>query len=275
MNILKTTLKIGIDKPIKLIHFSDTHLTRADERDDERKIRLAHDRQAISFHKNEEIYAETLKICEGDFDGVLHTGDLIDFVSYANLDAAREFAEKTNCFFAAGNHEFSLYVGEAKEDAAYRNQSLTRVNACFKNDIRFDSRIIGGVNFIAIDNSYYLFEPFQLEGLRKEAEKGLPMILLLHNPIYESSLFEHQMSRSNCGYLVAVSESDMECYPPERREQQRADEMTLETVEYIKNHPLIRGILAGHLHYDFESELCPGLPQFVIGLDSAREITIC
>lgn len=86
------------------------------------------------------------------------------------IELAKDFAETIDCFFAAGNHEFSLYVGEAKEDAAYRAQSLDRVNAAFGNDIRFDSGIIGGVNFVAVDNFYYLFEEFQLEGLKNEAK---------------------------------------------------------------------------------------------------------
>ncbi|MBR3966338.1 MAG: metallophosphoesterase [Clostridia bacterium] len=274
MKKLLTELNIGIAAPIKVIHFSDTHLTRADGRDDERKIELAKQRRANAFPDNEEVYRDTLALVSEGYDAVLHTGDLIDFVSYANLEEAAIFAQTTDCFFAAGNHEFSLYVGEAKEDAAYRNQSLERVQAAFRNDIRFSSRMVGGVNFVAIDNSYYLFEEYQLEGLKKEAEKGLPIILLLHNPIYEESLYEFQMRSSPCAYLVAAPEEKMECYPSYRREQQRADEITLEAVEYIKNEPSIKALLCGHLHKDFECELCKGKPQMMVGIHSAREIII-
>ena len=274
MKVLTTKIKLGIEKPIKLIHFSDTHLTRADGRDDDRKIELAKKRRSVSFPNNEQIYAETLKLCEKGYDCVLHTGDLIDFVSYANIDEARQFIDKTDCFFAAGNHEFSLYVGEAKEDAAYRAKSLDRVQAAFKNDIRFDSRVIGGVNFVAIDNSYYLFDPYQLEGLKNEVAKGLPIVLLMHNPIYEESLYEHQISKNPCAYLVAVPEEKTACYPADRRTQQLADEITLEAVKYIKEEPMIKAILAGHVHCDFESEVRPGLPQYIVGLSTAREIII-
>ncbi|MBQ8207215.1 MAG: metallophosphoesterase [Clostridia bacterium] len=272
----KTTTKIviGLEKPIKVIHFSDTHLTRADGRDDDRKIELAKKRRSGPFPDNELIFKETLEMAAQGYDAVLHTGDLIDFVSYANLEAAREFAETTDCFFAAGNHEFSLYVGEAKEDAAYRAQSLDRVQAAFGNDIRFDSRIIGGVNFVAIDNSYYLFEEFQLEGLEREAAKGFPIVILVHNPIYEETLYEHRMSQGECAYLVAVPEEKMQSYPAYRRDQQRADAITLETVEYIKTEPMIKAILAGHIHCDFDGELRDGLPQLIVGKKSAREIII-
>ena len=51
---------------------------------------------------------------------IIHTGDLIDFVSLANLERAERFISENDCFTVAGNHEFSLYVGEAKENAASR-----------------------------------------------------------------------------------------------------------------------------------------------------------
>ncbi len=41
MEKLFTKIDIGLPKPLRLIHFSDTHLTRADNRDHERKIKLA------------------------------------------------------------------------------------------------------------------------------------------------------------------------------------------------------------------------------------------
>lgn len=274
MKKLTSILDIGIPSPIKVIHFSDTHLTRADGRDDERKIKLAKQRRIGPFPDNEAIYTETLALAAEGYDAVLHTGDLIDFVSYANLEEAENFVRTTDCFFSAGNHEFSLYVGEAKEDAAYREQSLKKVQAAFGNDIRFDSREVGGVNFVAIDNSYYLFEEFQLDSLKKEVAKGMPIVLLMHNPIYEEALYEYMMSKSPCAYLVAAPEEKISSYPADRREQQRADEITLRTVEFIKNEPLIKAILCGHIHKDFESDIAVGKPQMAVGLKTAREILI-
>ncbi len=93
---------------------------------------------------------------------LIHTGDLIDFVSWANLDFARQFCSRDDCIMAAGNHEFEAgHVGEAFEDEMYRNQVSERVQAAFANDIRFSSRLIGGVNFVAIDNGYYRIERWQ------------------------------------------------------------------------------------------------------------------
>ena len=50
---------------------------------------------------------------------------------------------------------------------------------------------------------------------------------------------------------------------------------TLETVEYIKNQPLIRGIFCGHLH-DFVSEtrLTDRITQYVSNFDNVRLVEV-
>ena len=144
----------------------------------------------------------------------MHTGDLLDFVSLANLEAAKAFSDEHDLFMATGNHEFSLYVGEAKEDAAYRNQSLAKVQACFKNNIRMSARVIDGVKFVALDNGYYTFEREQLEFLKQEAKEGLPIVLMFHTPLYDKALYEDTMMRFPCAYLVGVPEELMRCYTP-------------------------------------------------------------
>ena len=77
---------------------------------------------------------------------ILHTGDLQDFVSEANIDFIREQLGVGDWYAAAGNHEYSQYVGEAREDAAYRMQSYAKVEKIFKEswgnlwDLSQDSR---------------------------------------------------------------------------------------------------------------------------------------
>ncbi len=194
MQVFETKPKIGVSEPFRAVHISDTHLTAADMRDGVRKVDLAK-RRSVFFTEAKQTLELACRVAGDEGIPILHTGDLIDFVSLANLELAKDFTDKNDCFMAAGNHEFSLYVGEAREDAAYRSQSLTAVQRAFKNDIRMSSRIIGGVNFVALDNGYYLFEAEQLEFLKKEAEKGLPTILLMHNPLYEPTLYDVMMKK--------------------------------------------------------------------------------
>ena len=44
MQIINTQIKIGLEAPVRVIHASDTHLTYADMRDGERKVKLAEGR---------------------------------------------------------------------------------------------------------------------------------------------------------------------------------------------------------------------------------------
>lgn len=283
MQIIRTELHIGIDKPFSVIHMTDTHLTRADARDDERKNVLARKRLRV-FPEAETVIAEAERLSRETGYPIVHTGDIIDFVSEANLDRTREFIDGHDCFFAAGNHEFSLYVGEAWEDEAYRNKSLAKVQSVFQNDIRMSSRVIGGVNFIALDNGYYLFEEKQLDFLKQEAKKGLPMILLMHTPLYEPTLYDIRVNRREeyglppqnppCAYLLAVPEELMGDYDAHRFRQQKADEITKRTFDYIHNEPMIKALITGHLHSNYEGKLANGIPQIMTSDTDLRIITI-
>ena len=170
MNIISNHIHIGASEPFCVLHISDTHLTLCDERNDERKQELALHRSQ-GFSRCERDLEFIRKKATEENRTVIHTGDITDFVSELNLDRVRAFCESVDCFMSAGNHEFSLYVGEAKEDAAYRNQSLEKVQSAFKNNIRMSSRVISGVNFVAIDNSYYLIDEEQFEFLKKELNR--------------------------------------------------------------------------------------------------------
>ena len=81
-----------------------------------------------------------------------------------------------------------------------------------------------------------------------------------------------RMSYCPCAYLMGVPEELMQGYPPDRYIQQKADEVTLEMMEYIAKEPLIKYILTGHQHFDFESVYAERVPQIVTGIETARVI---
>lgn len=275
MNILDTGIAVGAAQPFSVLHASDTHLTLADDRDDERKRRLAADRLP-AFSNAEACLEELTALARAENLPVLHTGDLSDFVSAANLDRMRQFCDTVDCFMAAGNHEFSLYVGEAWEDAAYRAQSLDRVQTAFDNDIRFSSRVMHGVNFVALDNSYYLVEPWQLERLRAEAAKGLPTVLLVHTPLYSSDTLAMRRQKGlrpqDPAYLMAMPEPEMRAYSEHRYRQQLADETTREALDWLYAQPLLKAVLTGHLHVNFDTEIRPGLRQYAVDCETVRRV---
>ncbi|MBQ9408187.1 MAG: metallophosphoesterase [Clostridia bacterium] len=275
LNIRYTALSVGAKRPFTLLHAGDTHLTRADARDGERKVTLAEKRARV-FPNAEAYLRELGELQSRENCPIVHSGDLIDFVSQPNLEAAKAFTDAHDCFMAAGNHEFSLYVGEAFEDAAYRNQSLEKVQAAFKNDIRMASRTLNGVKLVALDNGYYRFEEEQLTFLQRECAEGLPVILVMHTPLYTPALHDYMLHvrAAECGYLCGTPKEEMASYSQHRYIQQMPDEVTLETCRYIADCPQIRCLLTGHIHVDVYCPLVNGKPQYAVGLDSVGRITV-
>lgn len=281
MRCLQTTLAIGLKQPFRALHLSDSHICRADARDGKRKVTLAQ-RRGAHFDggipgRAERLLTEQLAYADGHRLPILYTGDFCDFVSQPNLEYMLDTLSKRDCFMAAGNHEYSLYVGEAFEDEAYKMQSFDRVQSFCGNDLRFASRVMGGVNFVAVDNVYYGFTSRQLALLQAEIARGLPIVLMMHTPLYTPELYDYVMGelRQPCAYLVGVPEERMGAYPPDRRIQQQATPDTLQFIDSVYRQPLIRAVLAGHLHHDFETRLPSGIMQYITGggfRDCAREL---
>lgn len=276
MELIRSTLEIGLEKPIKLLHVTDSHIALADERDNERKHELA---KRLSAPEKEKHLEDHLAYGKENCDVIVHTGDLIDFTSQANFDFARKILSDEKVFFAAGNHEFSRYVGEAYEDRAYKMNSFREMMPGLGAPLFFNSRVVGGVDLVSIDNSYHQFEQWQITRLEKEIAKGLPIILCMHVPLFEESLYDYHVGRSGAGsssYLVGCDEDHLP-YDEWRAIEIRPRGATLEMVDFIKSQPLIRAILAGHVHFSFESKLTDSLTQFITGggYDGvARELTI-
>ena len=278
LNITKTTIEIGLDKPLKVLHVTDNHLPLCDDRDNERKkavaARKADRRDEMVAYLNEEVaYAEE------NCDLLVHSGDLIDFVSKANVDFARELLKKEKILYIAGNHEYSQYVGEAWEDQNYRMNSYMNMgpNGLGVN-MFFTSRVVGGVNFVGIDDAYHQVEDWQTERLRMEVKKGLPIVLFMHAPLFEQSLYERSIEfwKDSSAYVVGCDEEHLLTYSESHAAGQRPTEATKRFVDYVNSEKQIKAVLAGHLHFDFESRLPGGTMQYVTNRGDrgfAREIT--
>lgn len=262
LNIVHNTIDIGLGKTVRVLHASDTHLPLADDRDEARKVELGISRTR-AFPRAQQCLQEMSRISHDMGLPIMYTGDIIDFVSVANLEFAKAFTAENDLFMAAGNHEFALYLGEALEDAAYRNQSLAKVQACFTNDIRMDSRIIDGLNFVVLDNGYYKFDPEHLAFLKEQVALGLPIVLLFHTPLYEPDFYKDAISRfPEAAYLAGVPDELRANYASDGlRDYQAADAITQEIIDYIADQPLIKAILTGHMHYDYDSVFAGRIPQ--------------
>lgn len=275
-SIRRITIAVGAAKPFKALHLSDTHLTRVDSRDGERKHALAASRQRV-FPWAEHYFDAAIRYARERDLMILHTGDLQDFVSEANIDFIREQLGVGDWYAAAGNHEYSQYVGEAREDAAYKMQSYAKVQSAFPNDLTVASRVINGVNFVAIDDGYYNVTAEQHEAVKREMEKGLPVVLMCHVPLYTPQHCQTILKGNGgvAGYMAGAPLSITETYQQDssrpaseqwrnRTVQQRAEQSTLDFIAWLKEQPQLKAILCGHCHDFFEERFSPTAMQYTV-----------
>lgn len=274
LRIKRLRIKVGAEKPFAAYHLSDTHIVRADATEkDPRKVELAAARYPqMGF--GEHYLDEAIHAARSEKAVLLHTGDMIDFVSNANLRYAGLVYGSDDWFVCAGNHEYSRYVGEAREDDAYKALSRDRVQASYPNDLDFASRIINGVNFVAIDDVYYSVAPDALGRLEREVKKGLPIVLMCHVPFYTPAHYERNLAATGgvCAYLTGVPDELVKTWKGDapvrddnwrdRRVQQRTNAATAEFLRYLRAQPLVKAVLAGHCHEYFEERLSPTAVQY-------------
>lgn len=276
-DVLRITIPVGAAEPFRALHISDSHLTRVDDRDNERKKALSKKRLKI-FPQAERCLDAAVGYVRKENILLLHTGDLMDFVSDANLDYVREKLKGIDCFIAAGNHEYSQYVGEAKEDEAYKAQTYDRVQAAYPNNLRFASRVINGVNFVAVDDVYYNFTKEQQQLMKQEVKKGLPIVMMCHVPLYTPEYYAIGMhnTKGKCAYLTGAPLELTEVYENDpdrpvdeqwrnRSIQQRSDKETLDFLKWLKKQPLLKAILCGHTHQFYQGTFSSTAMQHVVG----------
>ncbi len=276
IKLRKIAIEVGAERPFSVLHISDSHLAYADERDGESKEKLAKRRIKI-FRTPEATLRAHREFAKERGLTIVHTGDMIDFVSARNLEIARAIFSEGDWIVCAGNHEYSLYVGEAKEDAAYRAKSYDKVQAVYPNDLTFYSRVVNGVNFVTLDNGYYQFSKEQFARMKREVKRGLPIVMVCHNPLYTPEMCELMLKRTKgkAAHLVGVPRKITDTYAGKPRPkgeewrnrsvQQRADKTTLKFCKWLKKQEELKAILTGHCHFYHKTQFSPTAVQYTVG----------
>ena len=273
----RINLKVGLEKPVRIVHVSDTHLCYADGREDGRKRELSKQRERafcgrnVGHSKSPLIrnLNEAIDCANRAGALVVHTGDLIDFASSLNFELGRAALGRCdNYIMAPGNHEFCQYIGDSPEDDAYKARSAAAVRKMAGNDISFCSRVFGGVNIVAIDNVYYYFDESAAANLEREVSKGLPIILAFHVPLYTKKFFDFGMVETGgaSAAIAGIPDDMLKLFASERARRIIApNKATKEFIKYAKSQPLIKAVLCGHYHCELEDRLWGDTMQYCVG----------
>ena len=127
------TLQVGLKERLRCLHISDTHLLFSDGRDCRAKYDVALRRWGeyvyANVGRNVTYFLDALLYAKRNGLLLLHTGDLIDFYSPANLEAAERLLvlAGVNCFLCAGNHEYTNYSGQHPESPEEQEEARREV----------------------------------------------------------------------------------------------------------------------------------------------------
>ena len=260
-------LKIGATEPFSILHISDTHFTSAYDYESKEKRELAKIRTQTFGGKQEEALRDSLDWAKLNVDYVLHTGDLIDFQSEANFDLVRKyFGGISMC--AVGNHEYSpsMWFTPRKKgttDAEWREQSFAALKSAYPMDLLFSSKVVNGINFVMIDNSFATVSENQVERFHQEVKKGLPIVLASHVPYMTENIWIlKERYWRNQGRKVRNAAPPP---PSGDLKRQLEDKVTKDFIAYLKSEKLLKAIFVGHEHMVTQDRFSPTAMEYAVG----------
>lgn len=234
-------LHFGLEKPVRILHLSDVHFSLADEVDGEDMMKHAAARRNTFFceagypERDPVGFLEDAMEYSKDFDCTVITGDLFDFMSHANGVMAKKVLAGKDYMFCAGNHEFCPKVG-TPDSFARKAEKMDEMQSYFRGNMVFESRIVGGVNVITMDNSYYTWTEEQLALLKAEVARGLPCLVFAHSPLTCAQL-DHNPPHKD----LHASEEEVA--------------ITRKVTKYIIEEPAIKAVFTGHYHNTLTEQL--------------------
>lgn len=252
--VIHTVLNFGLETPVKILHITDVHLTEKDPRDPEaqqehmekRRMVFRKESNFVPFSPNE-YFEEALDLAK-DLDALaVVTGDVMDVDCLGNRDEFARIIQGKDMMFTPGSHEFAAFCRAPIEGHEERYaKTRPQVEAAFPQfNFVFDARVVGGVNVITVDNSRDWFPVEVLEGLKKEAEKGLPMVLFMHDPLTDHG-------------LLRIREPHPFVLQP-----QEIYDISDAVIDFINTCPLVKATFAGHWHGEAEQRSAGGVPVYI------------
>ncbi|MCR4565334.1 MAG: metallophosphoesterase [Bacteroidales bacterium] len=275
MSISYAQVNIGLEKPFSVLHISDTHLTAAYPHESEKKQQLSRRRTKTFGGMQEDALRESLIWAKKNTNYVIHTGDIIDWQSEANFDLVNKYFGRGD-MIAPGNHEFSpdmkLSDPPIEPTEAFKDTVRPLLRERCPYDIDFASQVVHGVNFITFDNVFGYVTREQVEKFHREAAKGLPMVLCMHVPFFNETLW-----RMHCRYWMDEGPIASGGLPEPGGDYKRQleDAVTREFLAWLKELPLLKCILTGHEHFTMEDQFSPTCRQYIVGSSfhyNAREV---
>ena len=260
-------------KPTKILHITDTHLSLDDERGvpyQEYSKRMAGAYKSNSHFQTggnysaEESFELTLEVAKKErADFLAFTGDTFSFPSEAAVEWVQQELKETAIPYAyiAGNHDWHYEGMEGSSQELRETWTVKHLTPMYQgNHPLYAAYDFNGMRFVCIDDSTYEILPEQLEFFRAQVKSGLPLLLLMHIPLYMPG----RSVGFGCGHPDWGEKTDRN-YEIERRQKWRKEghtEVTMDFYQEVFDAPNLLAILTGHIHQQL-LDIKNGVPQIV------------
>ena len=262
----------GLKKSFCVLFLADTHFTVEDERGREfykysKRMggeAVEPENYGVGNGRDRALEASLDKARKTNCELVLLGGDIVNFPSLASVERLKKLLDSSglNWMYISGNHDWH-YEGELGKASDQREKWTNKhLKALYQgNSPMFCSQVIGGVNFVMIDNSIFEIIPEQLEFFQEQIQRGIPILLSVHIPLFQPG---HGVDYG-CGNPYWMRAND--CYfEVERREpwsEKGCSKTTLQFRECVMCNPEVIGVYAGHMH-DEAIDFFNGKLQYVV-----------
>lgn len=270
-------IKVGAKKPFGLLHFSDSHIAMMNGYDliraDEAEYRW-YESDYKCFANAASGLAAALAYSKVKGLYRLHTGDLVDYLSNANVHYIENEFKNLPSMYAIGNHE---YCGTNRPAPTDLKAARAKAEPWFPNGFTVHSTVIEGVNFVTFDNVGMCTDiaDREIAALKAEFAKGLPTVLAYHIPFYTKDLADRLVadSHGNLKSVDDISEAYLAATP-----KWAVKKVNRFLASFLPKQKNLKAMLCGHLHFEYSGEFCEGVTQYVAGATykgNAYEIRFC
>lgn len=261
----------GLAQSLRVMHVTDSHIALIDERDGAHLEACKNTREKFSSRRNdslgapiptEKTFAEAVAAAKSaKVDLLALTGDIIHFPSKASVEAASIPLQEagTPFLYTSGNHDWRF--NDLTPSDELRRDAWPQLALLHKGEAAFSRRDVGGVRFIAADDSNYQITAEQLEFFRSSLAPGMPSVLLIHIPISLPTLRAPTIERWNAPILIG--DPDWNIQSRTEWGTRLDDKETLEFVRLAAASKNLIAVLCGHIHFPHADNLHPGAIQYV------------
>lgn len=206
LDVIKTTLKLGLENPVKILHITDVHICEVSPLDEPWQQELMKERIGVfqreaNFPEKtpEEFYREAVAFAKEQGALLVVTGDVYDVHTKGNLKKFKELIRGEDMMYSPGGHEYQYQIVRTLEEpdgyGAKMEKQLKEEIDEFNLD--FECRTIGGVNIITANNALDYYPEYTVNKFEETLKNGLPTIVFSHDPLDDKLLNKREAYHEN------------------------------------------------------------------------------